>query len=139
MADIALLHTATQVKPVVHQTSMLLDVQLPASSAPTRGQAFYFNASGVATLSDASAAGTAICDGILVEIQGRGATYITGRGLVYGYDLSGSDYGDLIYLSDTAGALSDTVGTVTIVVGKVVPLSDKDLTKVLFIDLPTNI
>ena len=140
MTDLGFLQAAKYVKPVNHQVAQLLDVELPASSAPTVGTAIYFTSAGVAALSDASAAGTAIVDGIIVETQGRGATVITGRGLVYGFDLSGMNYGALVYLSDTAGALTDTdEGTVSIVVGKVWRLSDKDATKVLFVDLPTNV
>lgn len=140
MADLATLFTSAQVKPVVHQNAELYDIELPASSAPTYGQAVFLNSSGVATLSDGSAAGTAICDGIIVEIQGRGATILS-RGLLYGFNLSALAYGAPVYISDTAGALGGDAGdaTVDIIVGKVWRLSDKDATKVLFINCPTNI
>jgi hypothetical protein len=43
------------------------------------------------------------------------------RGVLSGYDLSGFNYGVLIYLQDD-GSLADTVGTVTKLAGRVTPV-----------------
>lgn len=55
------------------------------------------------------------------------------RGHVYGLTVSGLAYQLPVSLSNTAGALLDT-GATTNIVARVVPLSDADLTKVLFVD-----
>jgi hypothetical protein len=41
-----------------------------------------------------------------------------------------------LLVSDTAGAVADAAGTTSQVVGKVVPMSDSDLTKVIYFDFP---
>ncbi len=58
------------------------------------------------------------------------------RGAVYGFDLSGINYGVRAYLSDTAGSLADAAGTTSVAVGQVIPLLDAASagTKVLYID-----
>ena len=65
---------------------------------------------------------------------GQGVSLLE-RGAIGGYDVSGLAYDALVYLSDTAGALADAAGTATVVCGRVVPMSDKDLTKVIEIDV----
>lgn len=48
------------------------------------------------------------------------AVDVVSYALINGYDLSGMDYGDPVYLSDTAGRLADSAGTIPIIVGMVV-------------------
>jgi hypothetical protein len=105
-----------------------------AGAATTIGAACYYNASGNAALSDASAAGTAKFDGIVLEAvsSGYGITLLR-CGIMAGFDLSNLAYGAPVYLSDTAGALAETAGSVEVIVGYVVPLSDPDRTKVLLV------
>jgi hypothetical protein len=109
-----------------------------AGVAITRGQAVYFNTTtGKLALADASAAGTAQFRGIALQTAQVGQSVdVIMRGYVSGFDLSGRSYDDLIYVSDTAGALADAAGTVTAVAGRVIPLpsSRTDVTKALFID-----
>jgi len=71
-------------------------------------------------LADGSATGTA--DDVLMGIaQGAGTdgVLISGGVLLYGLDANQSGFtaGDIIYLSDTGGALSASAGTVEVVVG----------------------
>ncbi|MBN1815383.1 MAG: hypothetical protein JXA14_26360 [Anaerolineae bacterium] len=56
------------------------------------------------------------------------------RGCVYGFDLSGMNAEALAYVSDTAGALADSAGSVSVIAGRVFRLSDKDQTRVLFVE-----
>ena len=83
-----------------------------AAVAITAGQAGYMNSSGKIALSDASAAGTAKFDGIAVEGVGAGQAVTLAEGEMTGFTLAGN-YGSLLYLSDTAGALADAAGTPT--------------------------
>ena len=55
------------------------------------------------------------------------------RGKVYGFTLSTHAYWLPCSLSNTAGALLDT-GAATNIVARIVPLTDSDLTKVLYVD-----
>jgi hypothetical protein len=108
-----------------------------AAEALTNGQVAYLvAASGKYGLADANASGKEQVRGIVIDAAGANqGTTILFRGHVGGYDLSGLDYGDLVYLSDTAGGLDDAASaTLTVVIGRVVPMSDKDLTKVLYVD-----
>lgn len=59
------------------------------------------------------------------------------EGYVIGYDLSGVNYGDLIYLSDAAG-IADVSGSNLVVVGRVEPVCDGGtLSKVLHVEART--
>lgn len=117
--------TKADIKPVI------------AAETAANGNAAYLATSGKYGLADANAAGKQQFRGIFLEPAGAGqGTSILRRGAVGGYDLSGLAYGALVYLSDTAGALADAAGTMTVPVGRVEPMSDTDLTKVLFIDVP---
>jgi CO dehydrogenase/acetyl-CoA synthase epsilon subunit len=89
-------------------------------------------ASGNAQLCDANAAGTEQFRGIALNSVGAGqAVDVVEDGEVYGFTLAGN-YDTLVYVGDTAGGL-DTVAstTKTVAAGRVVPLADKDQTKVL--------
>lgn len=106
-----------------------------AAVAITAGQTVYFNTSGKSALCDTNAAGAQQFRGVALNSAGAGqAVSVCKRGTLYGYDLSGLAYDALVYCSDTAGALADAAGTLTVNAGRVVPLSDSDLTKVLYIE-----
>lgn len=107
-----------------------------AGEALTNGQVAYLATTGKYGLADANASGKEQVRGIVIDSAGANqGTTILFRGHVGGYDLSGLDYGDLVFLSDTAGGLDDTASiTLSVAVGRVVPMSDKDLTKVLYVD-----
>ena len=46
------------------------------------------------------------------------------EGEVGGFNLSGLNYGDLVYAQDTAGAIGTAAGTTSVVIGCVEPLTD---------------
>jgi hypothetical protein len=102
----------------------------------TAVQAVYIIASsGKLGLADenASAEASAVI-GIALNGGGAGqAIDVLRRGHVYGFTLTSEDYGEMVSLSATAGALLDT-GATTSVVGRVEALADADLTKVLYVD-----
>ena len=97
------------------------------------GQPVFVDSNGKLQLADANASGEDELAGLVIAKQGRGVTVIK-RGRVAGFDLSGSSYWDPIFLSDTVGTLSDTAGTNRVMIGRVVPMSDSDKTKVLYVD-----
>jgi len=78
---------------------------------------------GRAIAGSAAAAGTAQFRGIVTgKSHGRGKTVLM-RGRFHGFNLSTLDFGDTVYLSDTAGKLADTAGTVSVPVGTVMSIS----------------
>lgn len=109
-----------------------------AAAAITAGEAVYQDSSGEADLADASVAGTAQFRGIALQDAGIGqAVNVLKKGHIEGFTISQA-YDAQIFVSNTAGALADAAGVVSVAVGRVVALSDKDRTKVLFIDYPWN-
>jgi hypothetical protein len=134
MADLTV--TAAQVAQAYAKSGKAEIYDVVAGATITAGQPVYIDSNGDAQLTDASAAGTAQVAGIALNGGGAGqAISVIHHGCIYGFDLSGIAYWGLAYLSDTAGTLADGVGTVTVPVGRVVPLSDSDRTKVLFVDI----
>lgn len=124
MADIV--KTTANVRPA--NANQCIIRQLESGEAIDVGEAVYIKAAdGKAWLADASAAGTAVFAGIVVAIGSQGQTVGVGAGEVLSVLMYGPvagftvDAGDLIYLSDTAGALADAAGTVTYVVGLGLP------------------
>ena len=119
MADLALV-TAGQLRV---EESLEQDTQ-PAGVAIAAGQSVRRDATtGRWALADASAAGTADAYGMAVKSVPAGmAVTAIRRGLVDGFDLDDQDYGEEVFLSDTAGALADAAGTVSIRAGEVVPV-----------------
>lgn len=105
-----------------------------AAETITAGQAVFVDTNGKIQLADANASGEQQCAGIALNGGGAGqAIDVLKRGRVYGFTLSGA-YFSAAYLSDTAGALADAAGTLSVPMGRVVPLSDSDKTKVLYVD-----
>lgn len=106
-----------------------------AAEAITRGQALFLDSNGKVELADANAAGEQQFRGIALNPAGAGqAVSVLKRGHVYGYTVSAMAYNDPVYLSDSVGSLSTAVGTMTVNCGRVVPLPDASLTKVIYID-----
>lgn len=132
MADLTL--TAAQIAPAFPLNSLDDTYDMVAGVVITRGQIVRTATTGKAALSDANAgSGAEKAIGIALNAAGigQGVSYAQ-SGRFYGFDLSGLAYGALVYLSDTAGALADAPSTTNSVpVGRVVPLSNTDLTKVL--------
>lgn len=129
MADLAL--TAAQIGVVHPGQAEVYDYI--AAVAITKGQAVYINSDGKAALVDGSAAGTAGYRGVALEAAAAEvAVSVILKGAVYGFTLSQAYDAD-IYVSDTAGALADAAGTVSVLVGRVMPLTDSTITKVLYL------
>jgi hypothetical protein len=100
----------------------------------TAGAAVYINAAGKVALTDANASSPANrFRGIALKSVGAGQSVsVLQDGEVFGFDLSGLAYDDKVYASDTAGKLATAASeTTSLLAGVVVPLSNKDLTKVL--------
>ena len=93
-----------------------------AGVATTAGMAVYEDpTTGKLLQADASSAGKQQCSGLVLEAKGIGqACTVVWDGPVDGFDLSGSNFGDLIYL-DVTGTLNTVANaTKTVVVGRVV-------------------
>lgn len=134
MADIAL--TAAQIAPV-NETEYIAKTFI-AGAAITRGQAVAIDTSaGTAILADASTGADNNVRGIALmpAASGEPVTVLM-EGSVYGFTIAGLDYDDPVYLSNTAGALADAAGDVSAIVGRVLPMSDADKTKVLYVNIP---
>lgn len=135
MADIALLTGATGAEPIWPEKATI--VSGVANEALTQGAATYMASTGKYGAARAGTAGKQQFRGIALQACGAAqGTSILQRGAIGGFDVSGLAYDALVYLSDTAGGLlSTTAGTMTVPVGRVVPMSDASLTKVIFIDV----
>ena len=105
------------------------------TEAVTNGQVGYVLSTGKYGVADANAAGKQQARGLFIEAAGaNGGSTLLKRGRVGGFDLSALAYDALVYLSDTAGALDTAAGTMSVTIGRVVPMSDSDYTKVLYVD-----
>jgi hypothetical protein len=107
-----------------------------AAEAITQGEAVYMlTAAGTVGVADANVANKQQFRGIALEAAAAGqALSVLKRGHVAGFTVSALSYDDILYLSDTAGDLSTVAGTLTVNCGRVVALSDKGNTKVVYID-----
>jgi hypothetical protein len=130
MADITV--TEAQVSDVMPGLpSEKLNVVL--AEAATAGQALYQTTSGTYGLAAAGTAGKQQFRGTALESANAGeAISMMKKGILAGYTLG--TYDDEVYLSDTAGAFSTTPGTLLVKVGRVMGLSDPDLTEVLYVE-----
>jgi len=101
----------------------------------TAGQALYLTSSGTYNLADANVTAAQQFRGIALEGGAAGqAISMIRRGEVAGFTFAGN-HDDVIYLSDTAGGLDTATSvTLTVQVGRLVPMSDADYTKVLYVD-----
>lgn len=131
MADIAL--TAAQIAAVNPEWSEIYD--FIATEAITQGQAVYQLTTGKVGVAGANAAGKQQFRGIALRAAGAGQVVpVLKRGMCYGFTISGLNCDALAYLSDTVGSLADAAGTKSVIAGRVIALSDANLTKVLYID-----
>jgi hypothetical protein len=117
MADVVLV-TAGQLR--VEES--LEQMTLPAGVAIAAGQSVLEDATtGKWILADASAAGTTPAYGMAVKSVPAGmAVTAIRRGVVEGFLLTDQDYGEQVFLSDTAGGIADAVGTTSSVIGEVI-------------------
>jgi hypothetical protein len=133
MSDVAL--TAAQVAPV-NETEYEAWT-LKTAEAITVGQAVAVNTAGKWALADASSAAQNNVRGIALRTVGAGeALTALVHGSVAGFTLTALAYDDAVYLSNTAGAVATSAGDVSVVVGRVKPMSDADITKVLYVNIP---
>jgi len=121
---------------------MAVKVNLIAAVAITAGQVVYMNTSGKAALADASDAGTAVAIGVALEGASIGQPVpILAQGFVAGFTLTSETYGELLFLSNTAGAVDDGGGSPTVAapIGRVWSIGDSDATKVIFVHCLYNL
>lgn len=131
MADITV--TANRVQVLFPEKAEIYD--FIAAEAITKGQAVYQTTAGKVGVADANAAGKQQFRGIALNSASAGrAVSVLKHGHVAGFTVSSVNGDAPLYLSDTAGALGDTAGTMSVVAGRVVGLTDKDNTRVVFID-----
>lgn len=107
------------------------------------GEAVYVvAATGLLALADASAAGTAVAVGIALESVKAGQMCpVLAQGWLDGMGVSGVNYGVLLLVSDTAGAVDNGAGspTVTAPIGRVMPAPDGSLTKLVYVHALYNL
>lgn len=131
MADI--IDIDDQVAPL-DASALIISVIATETVAP--GQLGYqLTATGKFGIADANDAGKQQARGVFLQDAGAGQgvdLLINGR--CNGFTLTSQSYDDQLFLSDTAGAVADAAGTMTVPVGRVVALSDKDLSKVIYFD-----
>ena len=136
MADLAMV-TAGKFRVV---QSIIQDTQI-AAEAIVAGQAVRIETStGKFTGSNGTTSGEARIYGLAKESVAAGFPVTAIRkGVVDGWDISGSNYDATLYLSDTDGLLGTTAGTVSVVVGRVIAANSQPLgtaaDKLLFVDL----
>lgn len=131
----AIVVTTTQIAPVFANKAEIFSGIVGTGLTVDYGEALYWDSNGLLVKSNAAAAGTAKFAGISLGTGGAGqAVDVLKKGHVYGYTISGLAYGAGAFLNDTAGVIGDAAGTVSVRIGSVVPLSDADKTKVLYVD-----
>ena len=125
--------TAAQIGLVHPTRAKVWPVKLAATV--TAGQVLYQTSSATFNLCDTDATATDQPAGIALEggVAGQVISMVK-EGAIYGVTLSGEAYAGLVYASGTAGGLSDSAKVQ--VVGRVMPLSDPSLTKVLYVEIP---
>lgn len=118
MADLSLV-TANRVRVV----ESIEQATLPAAEAITAGQAVRIDTTtGKFTKANGTSAAEANHYGIATRTVAAGEALTALRwGVLDGLDLSGLDYSDPVYLSNTDGTLADAAGTVATLIGRVIP------------------
>lgn len=132
MADIVV--TAAKFGLVDPDSSTLFDGI--ATETVTKGQPVYQTTSGKFGVADANVANKQQVRGIAIQdaAAGQGITMLV-KGPASGFTLTSQSYDDPVFLSDTAGSLADAAGTLEVPVGVVAAMADKDLTKIIYIDI----
>lgn len=138
MADLTI--TDAQVAPV-NETDYVARTFIAAADLGA-GQAVYLNSSGKVALARSNATGTT--QGLVgvtthAAKSGRPVEVLI-QGSLAGMGVAGLAYGATVYLSGaTAGAIADTANATStqfnVPIGRVMPMSDPSLTKVLYIDI----
>src|SRR5687768_13119804 len=111
-----------------------------AAAAITVGQPVYIvTASGKYGVADANgSAPLNTCRGIALNTAAAGkAVDVLVRGFLYGFTLTGVDYGAQVFLSDTAGALADAAGSTEVAIGRCVGIAEANgtLVKVIYVNI----
>jgi hypothetical protein len=121
MADIALSNTNTNQVRLL-DPSVLQHTGIAAETI-AGGAPVLFDTNGKYINADANGSGTVACFGVSTHpvVAGQALTAIR-VGLMDGWALAGLDYGALVYVSNTAGALADAAGSTSIAIGQVVPI-----------------
>ena len=131
MADISL--TAAKVAPVFPMLAKIFP-QI-AGEDLTAGQVVYLDTV-TGKVKKCAAGGAAPANTLfgmaLQTVSAGNAVAVLFEGHVAGFNISGLNYAATLYASNTAGALADAAGTTNLPAGKVVPMTDKDRTKVLY-------
>lgn len=132
MADITV--TAAQVSIIHPHTAEVFD--FVANEAITAGQAVYQLTTGKVGVAEADVAGKQQFRGIALKTVGAGqGVSVMKKGYLAGFSLGSLNRDAIAYLSDTAGALADTASvTKTVNCGRVVSLSDSNLTRALYVE-----
>lgn len=131
MADLTV--TASKVAPLNPLASEF--ITFIAASTITAGQPCYQTSAGKAAPADANAAGLQQVRGIAVNAAAAGQPVdLIIKGLLGGFTISQA-YDTQLFLSDTVGAIADAAGTKSVPVGRVVGLTDKAVTKAIFVDV----
>jgi hypothetical protein len=116
-------------------------IPMIADEAINKGQVVYRKANGNAGLARGNAVGTSKVVGVATTSVLAGVAFeALHYGRLAGYDLSGVDPGETMYLSAaTAGAIADTApstaGQVVVPIGTVHTMTDVPRTKFLFVDV----
>lgn len=106
-----------------------------AATTITAGQALYVTSAGKVDLYDSNGSGTLQFCGIALNGGGAGqAISVLKEGHCYGFTVTGDAYWAPLYGSNTAGALGQSAGGSSNICGRVVPLPDASLTKVVYIN-----
>ena len=129
MGDITV--TAARVAVVFPEQAEIYNVI--AACDLTEGLALYQTTRGTYAPAQADVLGARQFRGVSLEAAHIGETIsMLKRGILAGYTTA--TYDDEVYLSDTAGAFSTTIGTLVVKCGRVMGLSDRAKTEVLYIE-----
>lgn len=132
----ALTITKADVRAVYPNSATTVQRNYTALEALDVGQSFYIDpTTGKAGLCDANAAGKEQFAGIVLSKVAAGDTFLGHvRGELAGFDLSGLNYGALVYQGDNAGEVTDAAsGTKTIQIGRVLPINGTPMAKTLYV------
>ncbi len=115
-------------------------ISVIATGTVARGQIAYQLTTGKFGVADANDSGKEQARGVFLQAAGadQGVDLLI-RGRCAGYTLTDQTWDDQIFLSDTAGAAADAAGTMTVPIGRVVAMTDKDLTKVIYFDFDWSV
>jgi len=125
--------TAAKVAPLNPLASEF--VTYIAASAITAGQPCYQTSAGKAAPAGAAGAGLQQVRGIAVNAASAGQPVdLITKGLLGGFAISQA-YDAQLFLSDTVGSIADAAGTKSVPLGRVVGLTDKAITKAIFVEV----